>query len=77
MELVYVDCEEIGTIIFTLRKKYNMTQEQLAQYLSVNRETISKWERGIYIPSLQFLIEISRIFEVSLDDIIKKDKKEI
>lgn len=76
MELIYVDCEEIGKIIFTLRKKYNMTQEQLAQHLAVNRETISKWERGVYIPSLQFLIKISKMFEISLDDIIRKSKKD-
>ena len=39
-------CMEIGNKILDLRKKQNMSQEQLAEKINVSRHTISKWELG-------------------------------
>ena len=65
-----MDAKLIGLNIKKLRNNFNMTQDDLAKFLSVNRETISKWERGIYIPNLEYLFVISQLFEVSIDNLI-------
>lgn len=61
---------EIGKKINQLRKLSGMTQEQLAEKLNVSRQTISKWESGGTSPDLDSVIKVSRIFHVSLDDLL-------
>jgi len=55
------------------RKKVALTQEQLAEKLHVSRQTITKWETGVSIPSLEYLIDLSELFGVSIDSLIKED----
>lgn len=50
-----------------LRKSKNLSQEQLAELLSVSRQAISKWELGTTTPELEKVIKISQIFSVSTD----------
>ena len=61
---------EIGKKISQLRKLSGMTQEQLAEKLCVSRQTISKWESGITSPDLESIVKISRLFQLSLDDLL-------
>lgn len=61
---------EIGRKINQLRKLSGMTQEQLAEKLNVSRQTVSKWESGGTSPDLDSVIKVSRIFHVSLDDLL-------
>lgn len=61
---------EIGKKINQLRKLSGMTQEQLAEKLNVSRQTVSKWESGGTSPDLDSVIKVSRIFHVSLDDLL-------
>ena len=53
-----------------LRKSKGMSQEDLAQKLNVTRQTISKWELNQTVPDMNKLIEISKIFDVSLDELV-------
>lgn len=55
------------------RKKNMMTQEELADRLGVSRQTITKWEKGTILPSLEYLIDLSRLFGVTIDHLIKDD----
>lgn len=68
---------EIGNKILELRKKQNMTQEQLAEKLKVSRQTISKWELGETSPDLNQSKELSKIFNISLDDLTNNDLKNL
>uniref|UniRef100_UPI004055EE4A helix-turn-helix domain-containing protein n=1 Tax=Acetatifactor sp. TaxID=1872090 RepID=UPI004055EE4A len=68
---------EIGNQIVQLRKLSGMTQEQLAEKLDVSRQTISKWETGITTPDLESIAKISRMFQVSLDDLILQEKSDM
>lgn len=43
-----MDNKKIGLFISSLRKEKNLTQQELAEMLLTTRETISKWERGVY-----------------------------
>ena len=68
---------EIGNKILELRKKNNITQEELADKVGVSRQTISKWELGETSPDLKQSKELSKIFKVSLDELVDNDIKEI
>ena len=56
--------------IITLRKKKGWSQEELAQKLGVTRQTVSKWELDQTVPDMNKLVEISKLFEVSVDELI-------
>jgi len=57
--------------LLTLRKSKGLTQEQLADELSVSRQSISKWESGQTVPELDKIIELSMIFDVTTDYLLK------
>ena len=62
----------IGTKIAVLRKLHGLTQEQLAEKLDISIKHCSSVERGLSCFSLEKLIEISDLFDVSLDYLIKE-----
>ena len=68
---------EIGNKILELRKKNNITQEELADKVGVSRQTISKWELGETAPDIKQAKELSKIFNVSLDELVDNDLKEV
>ena len=53
-----------------IRKDHNITQEGLADRLSVSRQAVSKWESGVSYPDTDKLIQISKMFNISLDELI-------
>lgn len=68
---------EIGNKILELRKKNNLSQESLAEKLGVARQTISKWELGETSPDLKQAKVLAKIFNVSLDELVDNDIKEV
>ncbi|MCI9381308.1 MAG: helix-turn-helix transcriptional regulator [Dorea sp.] len=60
----------LGEKLVTIRKKYGYSQQELADRLSVTRQTISNWECGQGAPALDKAIELARIYQVSLDDLV-------
>lgn len=62
----------IGKNIQFLRKmNMGMTQEKLAEYLNVSRQTVSKWELGTAVPETEKLIELSDLFNCTIDELVK------
>ena len=57
-----------------LRKEYNYTQEELAEELNVSRQAITKWESGEGIPDVENLKTISRLFNTTIDELVKEEK---
>ena len=57
-----------------IRKENNVTQEQLADKLNVSRQAVSKWESGTAYPDTEKLIQISKIFNISLDELVNDNK---
>ena len=57
--------------ILLLRKQNGMTQEQLSERLSMTRQTISKWELGESEPDIAHLVQLSEIFQVTTDYLLK------
>ena len=68
---------QIGNKINQLRKLSGMTQEQLAEKLNVSRQTISKWEAGGTSPDLDSIVKVSKIFHVSLDDLLTEGESDV
>ena len=68
---------EIGNKIMNLRKKRGLSQEELAEKVGVARQTISKWELGETSPDLKQSKELSKIFNVSLDELADNDIKDV
>ena len=71
--------EKIGKFIAECRKKKNLTQEKLAEQLNISDRAVSKWERGLNLPDASLMLELSRIFDISVNEllngeIIEKDK---
>lgn len=54
-----------------LRKSHNYTQEELAQKLDISRQAVSKWETGVTIPDLDVLLKISKLYGISINDILE------
>lgn len=63
----------VGEKITKLRKEQNLTQEQLAEILKVSRQSVSKWERDDAYPDTEKLIRIGKIFNCSLDYLLKDE----
>ena len=57
-----------------LRKNQGLTQEQLARQLFVSRTAVSKWESGRGYPNLESLKDISRLFSLSIDELLSNDE---
>ncbi|MFR8547132.1 MAG: helix-turn-helix domain-containing protein [Lachnospiraceae bacterium] len=63
----------IGKQILELRQKRNMTRAEFAELFHVTRQTISNWENEKSYPDLQILVDMSNIFSISLDQLLKED----
>ena len=62
--------ELLGNKLYELRKKHHLSQEELAEKLGVSRQAISKWECGDALPDTDNLISISKLYGVSLDELV-------
>ena len=63
----------LGEKIAIQRKELNYTQEQLANILDVSRQSISKWESNIAYPETDKLIVLGKLFDCSMDYLLKDD----
>lgn len=69
-----MDQEKIGRFIAQLRREQGMTQEALGQELLVTNKTVSRWETGAYLPDLETLLLLSRLFQVSLEELLAGER---
>ena len=54
-----------------LRKSHNYTQDDLAEKLGISRQAVSKWETGMTIPDLEVLLKISKLYDITINDILE------
>ena len=60
----------IGERIKMLRKQNNMTQENLAEHLCVSYQAVSKWECGLSSPDLSLIPPLTKLFNISADELL-------
>lgn len=68
---------DLGRKLFELRKKKGLSQEELASQVGVTRQTISNWELGETEPKPSELKTLSKIFQVSIDELLNNDVQDI
>ena len=62
--------------IISLRKKAGWSQEELAEQLGVTRQSVSKWEGAQSVPDMDKVVQMSRLFGVSTDFLLKDELEE-
>ncbi|MDD4164683.1 MAG: helix-turn-helix domain-containing protein [Eubacteriales bacterium] len=68
---------EIANRLYQYRKRSNFSQEELADKLGISRQAVSKWERAEASPDTDNLINLAKLYGVSLDDLINNDPPDI
>lgn len=63
-----------GRMIYELRKKKNMTQEELAAELGVTAAAVSKWEKGYSLPDILMLCSLADYFDVTTDTLLGRER---
>lgn len=69
--------QTLGHKIKALRKKHNLTQEELAEFLGVSFQAVSKWENNIALPDISLLPTLASFFRTTIDDFFGFDVKDI
>ncbi len=67
---------DLGNKICELRKLSGITQEQLAEKLNISRQTLSKWEKGNSLPDIESIINISKLFQISLQELLLEKEEQ-
>ena len=67
---------KIGKLLKELRKDKALTQEALAEMLGVSNRSVSRWENGTTMPDFSLLIELSKLYEISIDEILEGERNE-
>lgn len=64
---------KVGNIIHKLRLERNMTQKQLADKMNISDKTVSKWERGLGLPDISLIPELSDLLEIDTQNLLVGD----
>lgn len=65
-----MDLTQIGKFIAELRKEQGLTQEQFGAKVGVTNKTVSRWETGAYLPPVDDLLSISKMFDISINEVL-------
>lgn len=65
----------LGKMILQLRRKQNITQDELAAELGVTAAAVSKWENGYTLPDILMLCALADYFQVTTDELLGRDPK--
>ena len=65
---------EIGKVIKELREERNLTQQQLASALNVDKSTIAKYETGDRLPNIEMSVKLALFFNVTTDYLLGIEK---
>lgn len=65
-----MDQVKIGKFIAELRRRDGLTQEQLGEKIGVTNKTISRWENGNYMPNIEMLQLLGKVFSVSINELL-------
>ena len=62
---------KVSNILIKLRKENNYTQSDLSNKLGITYQAVSKWERGENLPDVFLLLEIAKIYKITVDEILR------
>jgi transcriptional regulator with XRE-family HTH domain len=64
--------KSVGKAIGRQRQQAGLTQDQVAEYLNIGMEAVSRMERGIVVPTIVRLAELAQLFECELADFLRE-----
>ena len=73
----FMDAYKIGKLIAKKRKELHLTQQALADQLSVTNKAISKWERGQGVPDISLLKDLAHILGITVDELLEGEQEEV
>lgn len=71
-----MDTVRISKNLIRLRQRNNWTQDQVAENLNISRQAISKWETGSSLPNIEMLLKLSKLYNISINEIVEPTKGE-
>jgi len=71
-----MDQYKIGAFLKELRQERGITQERLAEELSVSNRSVSRWETGRNLPDIDILLELSRYYGVDIGELLDGGRRE-
>ena len=72
-----MDQVRIGCFLKELRREKGWTQERLGEELGVSSRSISRWENGVNMPDFDLLIELARLYDVGIEDLLGGERKDV
>ena len=72
-----MDQIKMGKFLKELRKENGLTQEELAEKLYVNSRSISRWENAKTMPDFDVLIELAKLYDISIEELLNGERTEI
>lgn len=69
-----MDLTKIGEFLAKLRKEQGWTQEQLGEKLGVTNKTVSRWEKGNYLPPVEMLQMLSDLYGLTINELLSGEK---
>ncbi len=66
---------ETKSVIYELRTKHKLSQDELAEKVFVTRQAVSRWENGETVPNTETLKLLSKIFDVSINTLLGAPRK--
>lgn len=69
-----MDLKKFGKFLAELRKEKNLTQEELSKIVNMDRSVISKWERGVYLPGIDVMKQLSKFYGISINEMLYAER---
>lgn len=69
-----MDVIKIGEFLAKLRKEQGWTQEQLGERLGVTNKTVSRWEKGNYLPPVEMLQMMSQMYGLTINELLSGER---
>ena len=70
-----MDARNTGALIRALREERGLSQSELARRTGVTRQTIISLEKGSYVPSLLFALNLCEVFDAAVEDVFSKEEQ--
>ena len=69
--------DDFGSILKELRIKAGLSQDDIAKKLAISRQSISKWELGISLPDITYLVPLTKILKCEVEDLLNLKRKKV
>ncbi len=66
--------QNLGEILKEQREKLGLSQSMVAKKINTSHQNVSRWESGKILPNIDFCIKLADLYNISLDELVGRDK---